>query len=287
MKVYIIADIEGMAGVVFYCNNKGSHLAHDLEMRNRLLMTEEVNAAVRGALTAGADEIVVHDHHGVGYNIMPELLHEKAELIHGRNEQRVALETLHPDLDGSFNAVLLLGMHPKAGTLAGGTPHSLIYVKNDQGQEYFLGEATNSAAFAGSFGVPAVMVAGDLAVCEDTALHIPGIETVVTKKHFASQLARTKAPVLSRKLIETGVAKALHRLGEIKPLVIPGKCTVQISDRNPAKKWPVAPREYPDFRTAMLNTIKDVPWYKPVTAIDDGWRYPDAQQPGSVVSEWN
>lgn len=288
MKVYVIVDIEGIAGVVFYASGRGdTHAAHAINTEGRILMTEEANAAVRGAVAAGADEVIIHDHHGVGYNIIPERLDERAELIHGRNAYRVGLQTLHPDLDETVDATVLLGMHAMAGTPDGGLPHSLIQVITSDGREYALSEPMESAAWSGSFGVPTVLVSGDAAMCREVQSHIPGIECVISKRHYAPQLARTRSPVLVRKMIESGVEAAVRRRAKIRPFRIDGRCTVRIADKNPDKKWPVDAVECVDYRTALMDTMARVPWYVPIPPNDDGWRYPDRQQTGSFVSEWN
>lgn len=289
-SVYIICDIEGAAGVVFYEHRhpEMSLLNYDLLKRNRLLMTGEVNAAVRGALSAGAESVIIHDHHGAGYNILPELFDPRAELIHGRNEQGYSSGLFHPDLDESIDALIVLGMHSKAGTRQGGTPHSMIHVRTEAGKEYKLSEASNSMAYAGSFGVPPVYISGDSACVEDALEHCPRMGSNVTKKHYASQLARTVSPEVSRKRIQEGSAEALKSISKMEPFVIEGACTVQVSDRNPEARWPENPERYPDFRTALVNTMTALPWYKPVTEIDDGWRYPDRTRPSETPGDkWN
>ncbi len=289
-NIYIVCDIEGVAGVVFYEHRHPgmSPLNHELLKRNRLLMTEEVNAAVRGAYEAGAENVIIHDHHGAGYNILPELFDPRAELVHGRNEQGYPLGLFHPDLDESMDALIVLGMHAKAGTLRGGTPHSMIHVRTGAGKEYRLSEATNSMAYAGGLGVPSVFISGDKACVEDAKLECPWMGGNITKKHYASQLARTVSPAVSRERICKGVAEALKNISRMKPFVIEGACTVQVSDRNPDARWPEEPEEYADFRTALLNTITGLPWYKPVLKIDDGWRYPDRTHPSETPGdEWN
>ena len=63
MRVHIISDIEGVAGIVKWAQTGGDQtLYHEA----RKLYTEEINAAVRGAKAAGAKEIVVMDCHGAG-----------------------------------------------------------------------------------------------------------------------------------------------------------------------------------------------------------------------------
>lgn len=281
MNVYIVTDIEGVAGVVFYCHRGQSHLSHEIEMRNRMLLTEEVNAAVRGALGAGAETVVVHDAHGSGYNILPESIHEQAELVHGRLDYRVMLDTLHPGLDESVDALVLVGMHAKAGTFEGAIPHSLVHVETESGQTYALSEAGETAAFAGHFGIPTVFISGDQSVCADTLDLIPNAESVVTKVHYAPQLARTRSPGFVRQQIEWGVTAAIEKKDEIPPFKIDGRCTVRISDRDPEKKYPDKALQCDDYPTALLSTMRRVPWFKPIEGIDDGWRYPDKMEPGN------
>ena len=290
MNVYIVADIEGVAGVVFYEHRhlQMSRLNYELLHRNRVLLTEEANAAARGALDAGADSVVLFDHHGGGYTIMPELLIKEVELIHGRAEHTLNLGDRHPDLTESTDAVVLIGMHAKAGTADGGTPHSLICVHDGEGRDHELSEAGMSVAWAGDLGVPAVFVSGDKATVEDVLLMVPNMEHVITKKHFAPQLARTRSPLLSREMIQANVRKGVERRGEIQPLKIPGPCTIQIADRNPQVRWPEQPNPCADYRTALVDTLCNVPWYKRIEKIDDGWRWPDRTQPSQTPNDiWN
>src|ERR1044072_4401437 len=58
MKVFIVSDMEGVAGIVKWQQVSGGHAMYE---EGRRLYTGEINAAVRGAKTAGATEIVVMD----------------------------------------------------------------------------------------------------------------------------------------------------------------------------------------------------------------------------------
>jgi len=288
MNVYIVADVEGAAGVVFYESHPSnmSPMCYGVLMRNRRLLTEEVNAAAQGAAEAGADTIVVHDHHGAGYTILPENLHPRLELIHGRGQQM--MDVIHPDLDASVDALVLIGMHAKAGTVEGGTPHSLICVEDGHGRRHELSEATMSMAMAGDAGVPCVFIAGDRAVVNEALALTPQMRSVATKRHYRSQLARTLSPAASRKLITEGVRLAVERRKHVPPLRIPGPCRVQIADRNPQARWPKEPATGPTFTQALIAALKTVPWYRPVEAIDDGWRFPDRMAPGPMPNDmWN
>ena len=63
LKIYISADMEGIAGVVTgeQLGPQGFEYA-----RFREFMTQEVNAAIEGALAGGATQIVISDSHGNG-----------------------------------------------------------------------------------------------------------------------------------------------------------------------------------------------------------------------------
>jgi len=286
-NIYIVADVEGIAGLAFYeyRDKDMSMLNYELLHRNRMLLTEEVNAACRGAFDAGAEKVVVHDCHGDGYTLIPELLDERLELIHGRADQHFSMGLPHPDLEDGFDAMVLIGMHAKAGTVNGCTPHSLLYTETSQGKVYELSEATMSMAIAGDCGIPCIFIAADKATVEDALALNRELKYVITKKNYASQVTRTISPVLSRKRIYSEINNAL-KCSNSKPFVITGPCSVRIADRNPAALWPEKPELCASFTEALVSTLHNVPWYEPIEEIDDGWRYPDRSHP-EPCSKWN
>ena len=81
MKIFISADIEGVAGVV---NAQQGTPGNPEYERARRLMTEEVNAAIAGAFDGGAAYVLVNDSHGPMVNLIPEDLDPRAECIIGR-----------------------------------------------------------------------------------------------------------------------------------------------------------------------------------------------------------
>src|SRR5919107_5948689 len=85
VKVFIVSDMEGVAGIVKWQQTDGSE-AKESYQEGRVLYTEEINAAVRGAKAAGATEIVVMDCHGAGQewtfnSLVPDLLDEACEYV--------------------------------------------------------------------------------------------------------------------------------------------------------------------------------------------------------------
>ena len=78
----------------------------------RKWMAEDVNAAVEGALEAGATEVLVNDSHGSMRNIDPDDLDPRAILISGTPKPLSMMQ----GIDASFAACLFIGYHAKAGT---------------------------------------------------------------------------------------------------------------------------------------------------------------------------
>jgi hypothetical protein len=66
VRVFIMSDMEGIAGVTKWDETTGGEPLHTERSR---LYTEEINAAVRGAFSGGATEVVVMDCHGAGKGI--------------------------------------------------------------------------------------------------------------------------------------------------------------------------------------------------------------------------
>ncbi len=185
MRVYISADMAGVTGLVDAEDVQPG--GRDYE-RGRIMMTEDVNSAVRGALAGGATEVLVNDAHGGMRNLLPDLLHPAAELVRGRPKPMHMLE----DLDGGFGAVLFVGYHGRAGAL-GVLSHS--YMGHEIEDMWLdgrpVGEIGFAHAAAAALGVPVVMLSGDDVACAEMAGWDPGVAAVPVKyarDRFAARL---------------------------------------------------------------------------------------------------
>src|SRR5204863_4976571 len=78
----------------------------------RKWMTGEVNAAIEGAIAAGAVKITVADSHGNGLSILPDELNAKARLIRSWPRPLQMME----GVDGGFDAAIFIGYHASIGT---------------------------------------------------------------------------------------------------------------------------------------------------------------------------
>lgn len=187
MNIFISADIEGMAGIA------GWHQA-ETDGRDystaRQWMTDQVNAAVEGAIRGGATSVVVKDAHDSGANILLDKLHPQAELISGWGPFHSMVE----GVDESYDAVMLLGYHARAMTVGGTLAHTWsgnILEITINGKP--VGEAAWSAATAGHFGVPLAMVTGDDKLKAQLEEELPpGYHFVQTKTGIGSKCARMR-----------------------------------------------------------------------------------------------
>lgn len=210
MRVYISVDMEGIAGVVHEDQTDPVDPRHAGEYnRFRRLMTAEANAAVEGALAAGAERVMVNDSHWLMRNLLAEELHPAAELLSGGPKARSMVE----GVDGGFDAALFVGYHARAGVghaIIDHTYASLVHEARLNGRP--VGELGINAALAGTWDVPVALVSGDQALAaEARELLGPSVETVVVKHAVGRFAARSVAPSEACRLIRAGVQAALGR----------------------------------------------------------------------------
>ena len=107
--ILIIADIEGSSGCWNY--RASSFLTHEWGLAC-LEMTLDVNAVVTALFDAGVRQVTIKDFHRTGYNLLPELIDSRAQIVPGYKSGPV------PGLGdpGDAEAAMFLGMHAAAGT---------------------------------------------------------------------------------------------------------------------------------------------------------------------------
>jgi D-amino peptidase len=225
VKVLISADMEGTCGVSSWIHvnapeqSNGSPYNQGEYERFRRHMTHEVNAAIEGALEAGADEVIVNDSHDGQRNILVEELHPDARYISGNDKPLGMMQGV--DLEG-IGAVFFTGYHARAGTPQAPLAHTWTTYLNDL---RFDGESTGefglNAAIAGDFGVPIVFVAGDEKAVAQTQAQL-GTQVVgaAVKQGISSTAAIHMSPSRAQSLIKSGAHEAIRNLREAKPFVI-------------------------------------------------------------------
>lgn len=222
MKIFISADIEGISGVV--SKEHTSSAGYDYQ-RARMLMTEEVNAAVEGAVEAGAEEIVVNDSHGAMTNIIIEALDPRASLITGTPKKLGMME----GIDSTYDAVIMIGYHPKMNS-AGVLSHSYHggVISNIDINEKSAGEFYINASAAGFFDVPVVMVSGDNVLSEEVADVNNKIETVVVKMSHGRYAAKCIAPKRVHAMIKEKVKEVLGKVELIPATKVEGPIELKL-----------------------------------------------------------
>jgi D-amino peptidase len=205
--------MEGISGVVDRSQISPPGIDFD---RGRRLLTDDANAAVRGAVRAGAREIVVSGGHGANgmRNIIDEQLHEAAWLVSG-DTRRSMMEAL----DASFSAAVLIGYHARHGR-QGVLDHTIsardVFEIRVEGRP--IGEIGLSGLAAGRHGVPVVLVSGDDRLEGETREWFPWAMPVVVKYAIGRHAARCMHPLRAQQLIERSTTDALHQLDRMRPL---------------------------------------------------------------------
>ncbi len=193
MNVFISSDIEGTAGIVDWEQVRGPGAEYEL---GRQLLTDEVNAAIDGAVEAGASHVLVNDAHRTMYNIRPPDLHHHASYLSGRHKPLYMME----GLDATFDAVFMVAYHGAIGAERAILSHTYnpaaIWEARLNGVA--VGESALNALVALEHRVPVVLITGDDATAEEARPFLPEIEAVVVKRsvtRFAAESLHPTAPV--------------------------------------------------------------------------------------------
>jgi D-amino peptidase len=204
MKAFISVDMEGVSGIT----DPEDVLPDGADyQRGRVFMTGDANAAILGAYDAGADEVLVNDSHWIMRNLLLEQLDPRARTIKGFHKSLCMVQ----GLDASYDGAVFVGYHACAGTEGGVLNHTML---GKEIQNIFLngeptGETRLNAAYAGHFGVPVLVVAGDAAVCAEAERFLPGVQTVAVKDGIDKFSANCLHPQVAQARIREATARAV------------------------------------------------------------------------------
>lgn len=249
MKIWIMTDLEGVAGVFSFDEHvspKGRW--YDL---SRKLLTQEVNAAVEGALEQGARDVLVVDGHGWG-GVNIEELNPEAKLLAGR-------PLLLPwGLEKGFEAAFMIGQHAMAGVEKAHLSHTESHtcIQNVWINGVKAGEVAIVAAVAGYFDVPLVLVTGDKAACLEAESLIPGLETVAVKEGLSHGAAISVTPAKARMLIKEGAKRAMLKRKTIPPFKVkkPVELVIELTEESKGSAETLSRR--PGVKKIDTRTIK-------------------------------
>jgi D-amino peptidase len=253
-RVYIIPDMEGMGSAVdiheVIAGNEGEHYkdltSPDYWDHFRSLLTQEVNAAIRGARDGGARSFVVNEGHGGNLfaNVLPWDLDSTAMLIRGFPKPLVMIT----GIDSSFGTVMFTGAHANAGS-PGVMAHNFAFDSfTINGKK--LNEVGINALIAGELGVSVSLVSGDdVLIAETQQMLDNGFIPIITKRAVGRSAAITYSPAHVRKMLEEGAREAVRRerQGDFKPFAMSKPYRVEFTLR----------RSYPDSIVADVAALSE------------------------------
>lgn len=213
MRVVCSVDIEGASGIV--SPKETVEGAPDFDLAREYL-TRDVNAAVEGALEAGATRIVLHDSHGLHQrNLLFHKVHPAAEVVRGT--PILFFEGLRAEFDACF----MIAMHSSYDEPRGVLNHlfSSAHFRGVRLNGRPASEGEITAAIAGHLGIPTVLITGDDVACAEMSRFIPEIETAVVKCAISRYAATCLPFAVTEPLIRTAARRALEKVrqGGIHP----------------------------------------------------------------------
>ena len=175
-NILIIADIEGSSGCWSY---EASSFKTKEWAKACVDMSLDVNAVVTALFDAGAENITVKDFHRTAYNLLPELIDNRAIISQGYETGPV------PGIGdtGSAEALIMMGMHAAAGS-RGFIAHTLSYreIGKLEVNGKPLAEAQLFSSSVAPFGVKPIFFSGCPVACDQAEAAIPNIITVPIDK---------------------------------------------------------------------------------------------------------
>lgn len=243
MKILIAADMEGITGVVHWDQVMPGSADYP---RFRRLMTEDVNAAIRGAIAGGATAVTVTDGHNNGRNILLEELDARATLTSGSPAPLSMVSGVDLGVDGA----MFIGYHGRMGAINAILDHTW----SDQRvsglwiNERAFGESALNGAVCGHFDVPIIMASGDQTLCAEVKeIFGKEIETAQVKRAVSRMSAECLPPEVTSRLIEETAKRAVTNLRNAsapKPLNLskPIRMTIEFEQSEMADSAACMPR---------------------------------------------
>ncbi len=227
-KIFISVDMEGISGIG---TSKMTGSGGKDYATGRRLMTNEVLNVVETILERSSAEIVVNDSHGDMQNLLHTELPAGVTYIQGNIKPLGMVQ----GLDESFDGVIFLGYHSRAGTPDGFLAHTGSgSVKGLWLNGTEVGEGGLNAALAGSLGVPVVMAAGDLVFTNQIQERIQPL-VVATKESIGALSCKLYPLDQVHESLRRTTREALIKLDSFKPWILQGPINVRIRFQSTAR----------------------------------------------------
>lgn len=216
IKIYVVTDLEGVSGVYKFAQTREKDTPSNIQACEYFM--DDLAAVVHGLRDGGATEIIILDGHGSG-SIIPHMMEPGAVYITGRHREGGYLW----GLDRSFSGLVLFGYHAMKGTADGVLNHT----GSSRTESRFWyngvesGEIAQIAATAGHYGVPPILVTGDVATCREARTFFgPEIVTVATKQGISREAAALYPFKETRKALYEGAKRAINEIPKCKPYLL-------------------------------------------------------------------
>lgn len=226
MRVFISVDMEGVAGVATFDQIIRGGTGYP---RAQELMTAEANAAIRGAFTGGATEVLVNDSHGTMDNLLHDRIDPRARVLFGAPRASCMVQGISA---GDALAVFV-GYHAAAGA-----PGVLAHTFSSNFTQLRVNGAPMSEAevnglYAASLGVPVGVVTGDDEICDLARKAFPGVTAVEVKKATGYSATDSLQPLTAGEAIEAAVAAAVANAGSLPSPQAPDQFVLEVDVASP------------------------------------------------------
>jgi D-amino peptidase len=258
MKLFLSVDMEGTTGL-----ERLEEIFRGLPGYDtfRQLMAGDANAVIKGAIEGGATEIVVSDSHGYMCNIHPDDLVPGVVLKRGQlRREWCQMKTF----DGSFDAVIQIGYHAKAGSDAIIAHTWITGFRDVRVNGASVPEPSLNGYLAGAFGVPVVMLSGDDQVIAQARPALGDIHYAQVKKSLGYYKGDHLPIDKSRALLRNTAKAAIKGAGKIPPIRCELPVTIEVDlSPDPVKDPSLAAR--PEDNISFL----DVPLFGEKAPLSD------------------
>ena len=236
MKLFLSTDFEGTSGIVAWEQIIGGNDEYE---QGRRLLTDEVNAVIKGALDGGANEFVVNDSHHDMRNLRPQDLTGLATLITGKHKPLYMME----GLNASFDGVCFVSYHGSIGAEHAVLSHTYnpraIWEVRINGE--IVGESGINALVAAHYGVPIIFVSGDAVTAKEAESIAPDAEKVVVKQSLGRFAAAHVHPTIACQMLRDGAQRAVSNISTMRPpeftLPVPLEVTFLVADMAEMAAW--------------------------------------------------
>lgn len=206
--VLLIYDMEGLSGQSDIRSSEPEQAAYP---QGRRLLTDDVNAVIRGLFAGGAKVVSVADGHGGGViDVLTDELDARARMI-TRKSHDVYAAVAQPE---AIDAIVAIGMHARSGS-GGFWAHTYTWGLDLAINGQPVSESVLLAMAYGEIGVPLILVSGD-DVLGRSLRQLPWVEYVTVKQ---SSGPATTVPIplpQARNLLTQGAQRAVERLSQAK-----------------------------------------------------------------------